>query len=222
MLLSTQDRQDITDAMTMMLEIHKDQYRKNSRVGRNVIPYASHPMAVGSLLLASGGDRDEVIAGLLHDAIEDGGEYWAAQIKMRFGERPLALIREASEPGVDGKASKQHFATKEEQRQDWRRRKEGYVQHVSTASLSGCRLSVVDRWYNDFDLEMLYERDGNAAFDAFSVGKEDQAWFRQAYCTSLANRLSQFQPDSRVDMAYVYLHKLAAIDEGLFGQAVFE
>ena len=37
------------------------------------IPYISHLMAVASLVMEGGGSEDEIIAALLHDAVEDGG-----------------------------------------------------------------------------------------------------------------------------------------------------
>jgi (p)ppGpp synthase/HD superfamily hydrolase len=50
--------------------LHGSQIRKGSG-----IPYVSHLLAVSALTLEYGGDEDEAIAALLHDAVEDqGGE----------------------------------------------------------------------------------------------------------------------------------------------------
>ena len=46
--------------------IHRTQYRKGT-----TIPYVSHLLAVSSLTLQYGGDEDQAIAALLHDAAED-------------------------------------------------------------------------------------------------------------------------------------------------------
>ena len=46
--------------------MHRDQVRKGSS-----IPYVTHLLGVASIVGESGGSEDEVIAALLHDAIED-------------------------------------------------------------------------------------------------------------------------------------------------------
>ena len=37
------------------------------------MPYVAHLLAVCALVLEAGGDEDEAIAALLHDAVEDQG-----------------------------------------------------------------------------------------------------------------------------------------------------
>jgi amidase len=49
-------------------EVHRLHLRKGTD-----IPYLSHLMGVSSLVLEYGGDEDQAIAGLLHDAAEDAG-----------------------------------------------------------------------------------------------------------------------------------------------------
>ena len=56
------------EALGYAIEVHAGQTRKGSSA-----PYVSHPMTVCSLVLEDGGDEDEAIAALLHDAVEDGG-----------------------------------------------------------------------------------------------------------------------------------------------------
>src|SRR5439155_2687049 len=53
-------------------ELHRSQLRKGTD-----IPYISHLMAVAATVLDQGGDEDQAVAALLHDAIEDHPERWA-------------------------------------------------------------------------------------------------------------------------------------------------
>ncbi|MGA7919547.1 MAG: HD domain-containing protein, partial [Candidatus Acidiferrales bacterium] len=46
--------------------LHHSQRRKGTE-----IPYISHLMSVAALVLEAGGDEDQAIAALLHDAMED-------------------------------------------------------------------------------------------------------------------------------------------------------
>jgi (p)ppGpp synthase/HD superfamily hydrolase len=48
--------------------LHHEQHRKGVS-----IPYIAHLMGVCSLVLEAGGDEDQAIAALLHDAVEDQG-----------------------------------------------------------------------------------------------------------------------------------------------------
>ena len=56
------------DAVQYALQVHAGQIRKGTQ-----IPYVTHVLAVSGLVLENGGNEDEAIAGLLHDAAEDGG-----------------------------------------------------------------------------------------------------------------------------------------------------
>jgi hypothetical protein len=83
--------------------LHAHQERKGSG-----IPYIAHLMSVAALVLEHGGDEDQAIAGLLHDAIEDMGPEQEAAIAERFGwlgscapARTLTFDR--SRPGALGK-----------------------------------------------------------------------------------------------------------------------
>ena len=55
-------------ALSFAAALHRTQLRKASS-----IPYVAHLLAVASLVIEHGGDEDEAIAALLHDAIEDQG-----------------------------------------------------------------------------------------------------------------------------------------------------
>lgn len=58
----------LADAAALVFTLHGVQYRKGTS-----IPYIAHLMSVSALVLEHGGDEDQAIAGLLHDAIEDAG-----------------------------------------------------------------------------------------------------------------------------------------------------
>ena len=56
------------NALLVATRLHAGHVRKGSGV-----PYVSHLLAVSSLVLEHGGDEDQAIAALLHDAVEDQG-----------------------------------------------------------------------------------------------------------------------------------------------------
>ncbi len=73
----TQLTQRFEQALIYANHLHISQYRKDERV-----PYIAHLLSVAALVLEQGGDEDEAIAALLHDAVEDqGGE----KLAQKFG-----------------------------------------------------------------------------------------------------------------------------------------
>jgi (p)ppGpp synthase/HD superfamily hydrolase len=61
--------------------LHHQQHRKGVP-----IPYIAHLMGVCVLVLEAGGDEDQAIAALLHDAVEDqGGLATLGTIRQLFG-----------------------------------------------------------------------------------------------------------------------------------------
>ena len=56
------------ESVALAQEVHGDQRRTGTR-----IPYLAHLLVVSGLVMEDGGDEDEAIAAILHDAVEDGG-----------------------------------------------------------------------------------------------------------------------------------------------------
>ncbi len=54
-----------SEALVLAAALHRQQTRKG-----NEIPYVAHLLAVCAIVLEHGGDEDEAIAALLHDAAE--------------------------------------------------------------------------------------------------------------------------------------------------------
>ena len=77
----------LSEAFSLAHEFHAIQLRKSTN-----IPYISHLMSVSALVLEHGGDEEQAIAALLHDAIEDADTNDEANhrrqvIADRFGRR---------------------------------------------------------------------------------------------------------------------------------------
>lgn len=92
----------IQKAFQIAEEAHKGQLRKSGE------PYVTHPVQVAYILAELGLDETSIIAGILHDVIEDT-DYTTEQIRDLFGVEVAKLV-----DGVT-KLSKFDFQTKEEQ-----------------------------------------------------------------------------------------------------------
>ena len=74
------------EALNFVFKLHSKQFRKGTK-----IPYFFHLSAVSNHVIENGGDTDEAIAGLLHDAVEDQG-----------GEKTLKLIDDYIKNSLEG------------------------------------------------------------------------------------------------------------------------
>ncbi len=81
----SKDSDRIKRAVKMASEAHEGQFRKTGE------PYIIHPMAVKKILEDWGMDEDTVIAGILHDTVEDTS-LTLNDIKKEFGESVAFLV----------------------------------------------------------------------------------------------------------------------------------
>ena len=80
----TKDSERVQKAVEMATKAHEGQFRKTGE------PYIVHPLAVKKILEEWGMDEDTVIAGILHDTVEDTS-LTLNDIKKEFGE-PVAFL----------------------------------------------------------------------------------------------------------------------------------
>lgn len=148
------------EAFDFAFQLHKNQIRKGS-----FVPYISHLMAVSVLVLENGGDEEEAIAALLHDAVEDqGGLKTLSEIKERFGDRVASIVEECSDSFSSPKPP-------------WRERKEKYLHKLENAPTSVLRVSLADKLHNIQSLYLTYLRDGEETWNRFRGGKEGTMWY---------------------------------------------
>src|SRR5438045_6614532 len=107
------------EALVFATQLHARQKRKGTTT-----PYVAHLLAVTSLVLENGGNEDEAIAALLHDAIEDqGGVATREEIRRRFGDRVVEIVNGCTDAEVIPKPP-------------WRPRKEAFIASLYEAPAS--------------------------------------------------------------------------------------
>lgn len=151
-------------ALALARELHGEQTRKGTE-----IPYTSHLLAVASLVLEDGGDEDEAIAALLHDAVEDqGGPKTAGLIRQRFGRHVADIVQACSD-------------TDEHPKPPWRARKEAYLAHLRDPGLPDgtLRVSLADKVHNARAI-LCDLHAGHDVFSRFSAPREETLWYYNA------------------------------------------
>jgi (p)ppGpp synthase/HD superfamily hydrolase len=150
-------------ALSFAAALHRTQLRKASS-----IPYVAHLLAVASLVIEYGGDEDEAIAALLHDAVEDqGGVAVGEEIRRRFGDRVLEIVLDCSDTMAAPKPP-------------WRERKQSHLEHVAHAPAAVKLVVAADKLHNARSLLSEYRRLGETLWAHFRGGKSGTLWYYRA------------------------------------------
>lgn len=134
-------------------------YQKQKRKGKD-IPYIVHPLCVGIILSLVGASEDVVIAGILHDTIEDSPEYKKVNKKMiqeRFGKKVADLVMNVTEP---------------DRSLSWDKRKKEATSHIVKFNRNSLLVKAADTLSNTTELLDDYYKNGTEVFDRFKVSKE--------------------------------------------------
>lgn len=148
---------NLLEALKFASLAHQDQKRKDS----NRTPYISHPAAVGYILLQAGAREPVVIAGILHDVIEDT-DFGYDDIKRRFGSVVADLVQ-----GVSEDTSLSYDA-----------RKDGYLEKLAGGSPEGCLISAADLLANSLDIQINLE-------------EGDDLWMRPPYNLDIEKKIAR-------------------------------
>ena len=132
-------------------------HRKQKRKGTD-IAYVSHPMIVGLILARLGADNRVVVAGILHDIIEDT-DYEKEDIENRFGEYVADLVEEVSETDRD---------------LPYKERKERAAAKLYEVSEDAVLIKAADVLSNMIDLETDLKKNGEDSFNIFHTDKNQK------------------------------------------------
>ncbi|SDN06195.1 HD domain-containing protein [Fictibacillus solisalsi] len=181
--MNIQSLTKFTAAIELASAAHQSQVRKG-----NGMPYISHPYMVGILLMDAGCHEDVVIAGILHDVIEDTS-CTEKDIEDKFGKIVLNLVQGSSEP--DKSAS-------------WEERKKHTISFIEQeATVEVCQIACADKLHNVHSLKQDMKKQGEAVWKHFNRGKDQQRWYYYSLVEALRKKVSGFS-------LYVQLEKEVA------------
>lgn len=149
----------LQDAIHFALDVHETQQHQK-RKGKDV-PYIVHPLNVGILLAQVGANEDVIIAGILHDTIEDSAaerKVTEQMLATRFGNAVASIVASVSE---------------EDKRLPWRERKQAALDHIAGFSDESLLVKAADILSNTQELMYDYAEDGIETFSRFNAEMED-------------------------------------------------
>jgi len=148
------------EALSYAARLHAKQKRKGTDE-----PYIGHLLGVASLALQYGGDEDEAIAALLHDAAEDqGGRATLRTIERKFGRKVATIVEACSDS----------FETS---RPQWRERKEAHIAKIRSTSPNVKFVCAADKLHNARSILADYRLIGDRLWKRFRGKKEGTLWY---------------------------------------------
>jgi (p)ppGpp synthase/HD superfamily hydrolase len=152
----------LTERFTKAVDYARVLFAGDVRKGTD-IPYLSHLLAVSTIVLEHGGDEDEAIAALLHDAGEDkGGRARVEAISLEFGRR-VARIVEACSDSLEPQGAP---------KAPWEERKAAYIDRISTENSDAALVSAADKLHNAAALRADYAVHGDELWGRFNATRE--------------------------------------------------
>lgn len=155
-------------ALQYAAQLHSTQKRKGTEV-----PYISHLLGVAALVIEDGGDEDEAIAALLHDAVEDqGGIPTRDEIRRNFGDRVATIVEGCTDAYTTPKPP-------------WRERKEKHLASLNGATREVLRVSAADKLHNARCILSDFRHNGDSIWSRFKGGKDGTLWYYRTVTSTL-------------------------------------
>ena len=139
---------------------HAGQTRKGSEV-----PYFEHAAAVAMILDRAGFEEDVVIAGLLHDVVEDT-DATLDDVAARFGPAVAELVDACSEIKLDAEGRKR----------PWIDRKRDHLAALGSVDDSARAVILADKLHNLTSIEVDMA-EGRPVWELFNADRASVLWY---------------------------------------------
>jgi (p)ppGpp synthase/HD superfamily hydrolase len=160
-------------ALVLASREHREQNRKGTD-----IPYITHPVHVSVILARYGFPEPLIVAGLLHDVVEDQ-DYPLDRIEEEFGPDVAGMVGALSEQKRDaqGKA------------RPWEARKRESLERLRQASDGAVTIKAADVLHNSRTLAADLRCAGPGVWDRFNRGPDQTLWYYTEVARLVRERL---------------------------------
>lgn len=142
---------------------HQNQKRKGTD-----IPYIVHPMEVMQILTDMGCAENVIIAGILHDTLEDT-DTKPEEIEAEFGKEVLDIVKTESENKT----------------KTWKERKQHTIDKVKNDSLESKLVCFADKFSNIRSMYADLQEKGAELWKRFNAPKSDIEWYYRSIAGAL-------------------------------------
>ncbi|MCB9815572.1 HD domain-containing protein [Candidatus Nomurabacteria bacterium] len=154
--------------------LHQDQLRK----GSVPLPYLTHLMAVTLILRDYTTDEDTLVAGLLHDTLEDT-DYTYEELVEDFGEKVALIVQTLTEPG-----------SSDQDKQSWLEIKKNYAKQLRKGPIEAVMIAAADKTHNFRSMVEDYYDDHNGFLREFGTHLDNRLEAYQNIANAINSRLA--------------------------------
>lgn len=161
-----------SDALEAAIRFAAIRHDGHVRVERERLPYISHLISVSILVSNYTHDEETIIAGLLHDILEDT-KTTADELSRKFGSKVCEMVLSVTEP----------------KHPIWKERKNGYIAQLETASEGALIVAAADKIHNIRSKRVLIREEGLDSSRKWSNVPDEYVWYHGQVAELLERRL---------------------------------
>ena len=161
---------NIHKAIIFAAQKHSGQVRKGTD-----IPYITHPVEVMQILTAAQCAEAVIIAGILHDTLEDTSAA-PEEISDIFGHKVLDIVKTESE----------------DKSKTWKERKQATIARIADDTFEAKLVCCADKLANLRSMYADKQAVGEALWSRFNAGKNDIQWYYQSIVEELRAALLEY------------------------------
>ncbi|MBO4508774.1 MAG: bifunctional (p)ppGpp synthetase/guanosine-3',5'-bis(diphosphate) 3'-pyrophosphohydrolase [Spirochaetaceae bacterium] len=155
----------IHEAINFAAIKHQNQKRKGTE-----LPYFVHPMEVMQILTENGCDEEVIIAGILHDTLEDTNTK-PEEIEAKFGKSILDIVLTESE----------------DKSKTWRERKQHTIDCLKNDSMETKLVCCADKLSNIKSMYADLQNQGEKLWERFNASKDDIKWYYESIVNAISD-----------------------------------
>jgi (p)ppGpp synthase/HD superfamily hydrolase len=174
--------QRIVQAISLAAHLHRNQTRRD----HNKTPYISHLVSVAMLLRDVTEDEDIIIAGIMHDSLEDVPGYTIERLKEDCGDRVADIVYHVTEPLDADKESVDQLP--------WLQRKQLYLERLREGGEASALVSCADKVHNAESFFQGMQEEGDQFTKQFFGSLKNMAWFHREVFAVVKEKIDENNP----------------------------
>ncbi len=167
----------IDEAIKLASRLHRNQTRNDT----DRTPYVSHLISVAIILSQATDDEDIIIAGLMHDSLEDVPKYTYEQLVEDCGPRVAEIVKHVTEPLDANKDMSEQLP--------WLIRKEVYLTTLREGGIESAMVSCADKIHNTESFIKDTEHKDGIFASKFGSSARNRLWFHEQVLVVVTEKL---------------------------------
>jgi (p)ppGpp synthase/HD superfamily hydrolase len=167
----------LDEAFKLACRLHRNQTRNDDEK----TPYVSHLMSVATILSQVTDDEDVIIAGLMHDSLEDVPGYTYEQLVLDCGDRVAAIVKHVTEPLDANKHVSEQLP--------WLTRKEVYLENLRNGGVESALVSSADKIHNTESFIRDSMKEDGLFISRFGSSARNRLWFHEQVLSIVTDKL---------------------------------